>query len=108
VPGGEAVRAHYSVHLRRLSTRRQGSELNIDQLELDLSKAVELISSSLQIRGSAAYKILREAAEGAQLSVREMASVVVEAPAAPGQDMAWLKRERHSAPEVGKPRQSPS
>ena len=74
----------------------------------DLSKAVELISSSLQIRGSAAYKILREAAEGAQLSVREMASVVVESPGVPGQDMAWLKRERHGAPEVGKPRQSPS
>jgi hypothetical protein len=74
----------------------------------DLSKAVELISSRLQIRGSAAYKILREAAEGAQLSVREMASVVVEAPGAFDQDMAWLKRERHSGPEVGSPRQPPS
>ncbi len=74
----------------------------------DLSKAVDLISSSLQIRGSAAYKILREAAEGAQLSEREMAFVVVEAQGVPGQDMAWLKRERHSAPEVGNPRRSPS
>ena len=74
----------------------------------DLSKAVELISSRLHIRGSAAYKILREAAEAAQLSVREMACVVVEAPGAPDQDMAWLKRERHSGPEVGKPRQPPS
>jgi hypothetical protein len=74
----------------------------------DLSKAVELISSRLHIRGSAAYKILREAAEGAQLSVREMASVVVEAPGAPDQDMSWLVRERHSGTEVGKPRQPPS
>ena len=74
----------------------------------DLSKAVELISSRLQIRGSAAYKILREAAEAAQLSVREMACVVVEAPGAPDQDMAWLKRERHRGPEVGSPRQPPS
>jgi hypothetical protein len=70
----------------------------------DLSKAVELISSRLQIRGSAAYKILREAAEAAQLSVREMACVVVEAPSAVDQDMAWLEPERHSGPEVGKPR----
>jgi hypothetical protein len=74
----------------------------------DLSKAVELISSRLQIRGSAAYKILREAAEGAQLSVREMACVVVEAPGAPDQDMSWLEREKRSGPEVGKPRQPPS
>ena len=74
----------------------------------DLSKAVELISSRLHIRGSAAYKILRESAEAAQLSVREMASVVVEARGAPDQDMAWLKRERLGGPEVGKPRQPPS
>lgn len=74
----------------------------------DLSKAVELISSRLHIRGSAAYKILREAAEGAQLSVREMACVVVEAPGSPDQDMAWLRRERPGGPEVGKPRQPSS
>ena len=74
----------------------------------DLSKAVELISSRLHIRGSAAYKILREAAWGAQLSVREMASVVVEAPGPPDQGMAWLKREGKIGPEVGQPRQPPS
>jgi len=74
----------------------------------DLSKAVELISSRLHIRGSAAYKILREAAEGAQLSVREMACVVVESPGAPDQDMAWLRRERPGGTEVGQPRQPSS
>jgi hypothetical protein len=67
-----------------------------------------VISSKLQIRGSAAYKILREAAENAHLSVREMACIVVEAPGSTDQDMPWLQRERRGGPDVGKPRQPPS
>jgi hypothetical protein len=53
----------------------------------DVSKAVEIISVRDQILGSAAYRVLKQAAEAANLSVREMARVVVRAPDFPQQDV---------------------
>ena len=53
----------------------------------DVSKAVEIIGVREQILGSAAYRVLKQAAESAQLSVREMAREVVRAPSLPRQDV---------------------
>jgi hypothetical protein len=41
---------------------------------------VDMISVRHQIAGSAAYAVLRQAADGTNLSVREMARVVIQAP----------------------------
>ena len=55
-------------------------------LGADVSKAVEIISLRRQVLGSAAYRMLKQTAESADLSVREMARVVVHAPMVPHQD----------------------
>jgi len=65
--------------------RPSGARVTCGPLGADVSKAVEIISLRRQIRGSAAYKMLKETAESADLSVRDMARVVLHAPEIPHQ-----------------------
>jgi hypothetical protein len=63
-----------------------GVRVTCGPLGADVSRAVEIISVRRQVLGSAAYKMLKETAESADLSVREMARVVLHAPEIPHQD----------------------
>jgi hypothetical protein len=63
-----------------------GIRVTCGALGADVSKAVEIISLRRQILGSAAYMVLKKTAESADLSVLEMARVVVHAPEIPHQD----------------------
>jgi len=62
-----------------------GVRVTCGPLGADISKAVEIISVRHQILGSAAYSILKQTAESADLSVHEMARVVIHAPEIPHQ-----------------------
>ena len=66
--------------------RTSGVRVTCGALGADVSKAVEIISVRRQILGSAAYRMLKQTAESADLSVREMARVVLHAPEIPHQD----------------------
>ena len=66
--------------------RPSGVRVTCGALGADVSKAVEIISLRRQVIGSAAYRMLKQTAESADLSVREMARVVVHAPVVPHQD----------------------
>jgi len=65
-----------------------GLRVTCGPLGADVSKAVEIISVRHQILGSAAYRVLKQTAESAGLSVREMARVVLHAPEIPHQEAA--------------------
>jgi len=66
--------------------RPSGLRVTCGALGADVSKAVEIISVRQQILGSAAYRMLKQSAESADLSVREMARLVLHAPDIPHQD----------------------
>ena len=66
--------------------RPSGLRVTCGLVGADVSKAVEIISLRRQVLGSAAYRMLKQTAESADLSVREMARVVVHAPMVPHQD----------------------
>ena len=68
--------------------RPSGVRVTCGPLGADVSKAVEIISVRRQILGSAAYRLLKQTAESANLSVHEMARVVLHAPEIPHQDAA--------------------
>jgi hypothetical protein len=70
------------------TARPSGVRVTCGPLGADVSKAVEIISLKRQILGSAAYRMLKQTAERADLSVREMARVVVHAPEIPHQEGA--------------------
>jgi hypothetical protein len=70
------------------TARPSGVRVTCGPLGADVSKAVEIISLKRQILGSAAYRMLKQTAESADLSVREMARVVVHTPEVPHQESA--------------------
>ena len=69
------------------TSRPSGLRVTCGALGADVSKAVEIISVRRQVLGSTAYRMLKQTAQSADLSVREMARVVLHAPEIPHQDV---------------------